>query len=128
MEYCRSKMSVKKCIFRILAILCIIAAIIGALLPVIPTVPFLLAALYFAANEPDIKNFIRKNKLFKRCLDKYRSSQGMSTTAKLTVIVCIWLSITFSGIVLQSSRWWGVLIVSGIAGSLCVLFIKVPEE
>ena len=49
----------------ILAVICIILGLIGAFLPVMPTVPFLLAALGLASDSPRLKKFLDSNPVCK---------------------------------------------------------------
>ena len=118
-----SKKTLKQKTFRIFAIICTAAAFIGALLPVMPTVPFLLAALYFAANDPEIKEFIHNNRFLKKYLDYCQTSRGISPAVTLLALGCMWISLTVSAVLLKSTFWRTILLLTGIAGSACVILL-----
>ena len=125
MDQCNTmcKKTLKQKSFRIFAIICIAAAFTGAVLPVMPTVPFLLAALYFAANDPEIKNFIHNNRFLKKYLDYCQTSRGIRPAATLWAIGCMWASLAVSAVLLKSSLWRIILLLTGIAGSACVILL-----
>ena len=115
----------KRFFYRILSILCIILGIVGALLPVMPTVPFLLAALYFAADEPAIQDFINSNKYLKKYLDRYQGKQPFPIFEKITVICGLWCSLSISGFLLRNKiHWQIVLAVIGLAVTIHILRLK----
>ena len=86
----------KQIIFRILAILCLILGIIGIALPVMPTTPFLLAALYFAADYPAVKRFIRQRSWLNRYVKAYQNQGGMSNRLKVLTLIMLWISLSVS--------------------------------
>lgn len=54
-------------IFIILAIIFLILGLIGLAIPIVPQVPFFVAALFFAANgSKRFKNKLKKTKLYKK--------------------------------------------------------------
>lgn len=80
----------------ILAVICIILGFIGAFLPVMPTVPFLLAALVLAADSPRLQNFLNHNPLCKRYLEGYRGKRPLPWYLKYGSIAGLWLSLGIS--------------------------------
>ena len=88
----------KALIYHILAVFFIILGIIGIFLPVMPTVPFLLAALYFAADSPAIKNFMQNNKLLKHYLAVCRGEYKMSRGQFHGSLILLWGSLVISGL------------------------------
>ena len=115
----------KRFFYRILAIFFIILGIIGAFLPVMPTVPFLLAALYFAADEPGIKNFINSNRLLKKYLDFYQGKGSVPLYEKVAVLSALWISLGFSCYILNNRMLWNVLLAAtGIIISIHILHNK----
>ena len=115
----------KRIFYRILAVLCIILGVIGAVLPIMPTVPFLLAALYFAADEPQIQKFINSNKYLKKYLDRYQGRQPFPLHEKIAVICMLWFSLAVSGYFLTGKLHWQiVLAIIGAAVSLHIIRLK----
>ncbi len=115
----------KRFLFRILAILFTFLGIIGAVLPVMPTVPFLLAALYFAADEPGIRKFINSNKLLKQYLECYQGKRPVLLSEIIITLCALWLSLGFSAYLLAGRIHWQLLLAAvGIAVSIYILRLK----
>ncbi|MBP1888669.1 uncharacterized membrane protein YbaN (DUF454 family) [Clostridium moniliforme] len=63
---------VKKVIFMILGILCLILALIGGMLPIMPGAIFLvIAGVFFAKGSTKFNNWLKKTKIYKKYLKKY---------------------------------------------------------
>ncbi|MBR7143912.1 MAG: YbaN family protein [Lentisphaeria bacterium] len=115
----------KRLTYRILAIVCIVLGIIGALLPIMPTVPFLLAALYFAADEPQIQSFINSNGLLKKYLASCQGTHPLKLYEKVFILCGLWFSMVISICLLAGKTHWQiVLAVIGVVVSIYILRIK----
>lgn len=81
----------------ILAVICIILGLIGAFLPVMPTVPFLLAALALGSESPRLKKFLDNNPVCKYYLENFRKELPLGQYIKYASLTGLWLSavITF---------------------------------
>ena len=68
------------------------AGAVGVVLPILPTVPFLMAALYcFARGSQKLENWFRQTSLYQKHLEPFMDKKEMTRKAKLTVM----LSMTF---------------------------------
>lgn len=66
---------------------------IGTMLPVLPTVPFLLlTGLLFAKGSDKLNVWFRKTKIYKNNLESYVAGQGMTLKTKVRIMVTITLS------------------------------------
>ena len=78
----------------------------GAFLPLLPTTPFLLLALYcFSKSSPAMKEWLLQNRFFGRYLQNYRQGAGMPPEATFATLGMLWGGIAFSMIVLTDERW-----------------------
>ena len=70
----------KKAIYFILAAIFFLLGTVGLVLPVIPQVPFFVAAFYFASRgAPGLKGRVRHTKLYRKYLQKYvRGSRALA--------------------------------------------------
>lgn len=63
-------------------------AVLGAVLPVLPTTPFmLLAAFCFARSSERLDGWFRSTKLYRTVFESYVEKRSMSVRAKLSVIL-----------------------------------------
>ncbi|MCM8526086.1 MAG: YbaN family protein [Lentisphaeraceae bacterium] len=71
--------------------------IVGAILPVVPTTPFLiLAAVCFSYSSEKFYNKIINNKYFGKNVVDYLEGRGIPMKAKIAAISVLWISIGVS--------------------------------
>ena len=99
----------KKFFYTVLAFLFLLLGVIGIALPIMPTVPFFLAALYFAAASPALKKHLLNNRIFRCYISIYRDPQGISKRTLYFSLAGTYLSLISSGILFR--RWWAWLIL-----------------
>lgn len=81
-------------------------AILGALLPLLPTVPFLLlAGACFSKSSPRMKEWLESNPHFGPLIRDYRAGRGFSASVKKKAILMICISMGFSAWMLLSTHW-----------------------
>lgn len=80
-------MSVKKIVFVVLGCLCLGLGCIGIALPILPTVPFFLATVFFFANSSQkLHDWFVCTGLYKKHLESYVQKKGMLMQTKLSII------------------------------------------
>lgn len=71
-----------------IALLMMGAGAVGVVLPILPTVPFLMAALYcFARGSHKLENWFRQTSLYQKHLEPFMDKKEMTRKAKLTVML-----------------------------------------
>ena len=64
------------------------AGAVGVVLPILPTIPFLMAALYcFARGSHKLENWFRQTSLYQKHLEPFMDKKEMTRKAKLTVML-----------------------------------------
>ncbi len=113
----------KKALMFALGILAVGVGSIGAVLPVLPTVPFLLLACICFSKSSDSKWF-EQTKIYKKYLLPYLTNKGMTLKSKLTILipVNILLAITF---IIYNNLVIRIIIVVVVIAKLYV-FVKMP--
>ena len=110
----------KKVLFIIVGVICVILGTIGIVTPVLPTTPFLLLATYlFYRSSPRIHKLLIENKVFGKYLADYFNNKPIPIRQKVISIFLVWLGfgLTFYFANLQS--WLVVLLIFiGIAISV----------
>ena len=91
-------MNVKKILYVMLGCVGVGLGAVGAVLPLLPSFPFLLlAAFCFARSSEKLNNWFINTKLYKENLESYVQGQGMTrkTKVRIMVTVTILMSIGF---------------------------------
>ena len=80
-------MKFKRVVFAILGCVCLGLGCIGIALPVLPTVPFFLATLFFFANSSQkLHDWFISTNLYKKHLESFVQKRGMLMKTKLTIL------------------------------------------
>ena len=83
-------MSIKKLVYIIIGSIGVCLGALGALIPLLPTFPFLLLATYcFARSSERLHNWFTGTKLYKNNLESYVQGRGMTTYAKIRIMVTV---------------------------------------
>lgn len=83
-------MNIKKAFFVVLGCLSLGLGTIGAVLPILPTVPFLmLAAFCFAKSSDKLHNWFVSTKLYKKNLESFVQGKGMTVKTKVRIMVTV---------------------------------------
>ena len=88
---------VKRMFFTIIGTLFLGIGLIGIIIPVLPTTPFLLlaAACYFRGSER-LHRWLINNKIFGEFIRNYMAGKGIKTKQKITAIIFLWSVIILS--------------------------------
>lgn len=116
----------KKTILQIIGYTAVGLGFAGAFLPLVPTTPFLLLALYcFSKSSPRMNDWLLRNRLFGRYLKDYELGRGIPLVVKVSTLIMLWSSILFTTIVFVR-EWWleGLLLLMALAVSIHIANIK----
>lgn len=82
---------------KILGSICVLLGFIGVFLPLMPTTPFLLLAMFFfSKSNPELGRKLLNNKLLGGYIRSYTSGLGMPVREKVRIIALLWLVISIS--------------------------------
>ncbi len=106
----------------------VLLGIAGALLPVLPTTPFmLLAAACFARASPRFYNWLLNNRLFGPTVLEWRRHHSIPWRIKITAIVL--MSVTLSVSVVFFVPWLELQIALALCGvALGVYLYRIPSR
>ena len=89
-------MQIKKGIFIGLGTLTLALGCVGAVLPILPTVPFLMLTLYFYGRSSEkLHTWFIGTKLYKNNLESFVQKRGMTMKTKLSIIGTVTLLMAF---------------------------------
>ena len=111
----------KKVLYVILGCISVTLGAVGAVLPILPTVPFLLLAAYcFARSSERLHTWFQNTKLYKENLEDYVEGKGMRKQAKIR-IMCIVTLLMSTGFILMSAK--GIFMGCMVLGCVWILHI-----
>ena len=85
-------MSIQRIAFIVLGCLSLVLAVLGVVLPILPTVPFLaLAAFCFAKSSDRLNNWLINTKFFQNNLADFKAGKGMTVKTKVRILVTVTL-------------------------------------
>lgn len=98
----------KRVFYAIFGLFCVLLAIIGAILPVMPSIPFSFMAIYcFAQVSTRFHNWIIASKIYKKYFAPIKDKVGMTLQKKLLLCLVISLALIVSSIFVW--RFWYLL-------------------
>jgi len=96
------KQKLKKIIYILLAISFVILGIIGIFLPILPTTPFLILAVYFSLGScPKLHDMLLNNKYFGEGLQRWEREKTVKNETKIKAMFLIVASFTLSIIIVH---------------------------
>lgn len=100
----------------------VILGIIGAILPIVPTTPFLLLAAYcFSKSSPKVHSWLTRLPYFGDAIIDWEQNRVIRPKAKAAAIFTI---VVISGVsIIFSQVHYGVKITLTIIGLCCIVFI-----
>lgn len=115
-------------LFLVAGLLCVVLALLGALLPLLPTTPFLLlAAACFTRSSARMHHWLHHNRLFGSYIQHYRAGEGMPMRAKVITLLVMWLSLGYSALVAVPAHGWPLalfLLLIGVATTVHIIRLK----
>ena len=122
--------NLKKKIYIFVGFLAVILGIIGVILPGIPTVPFLLVALFcFERSSKKYHDMILNNKYFGKVLRDYYEGRGLTTSVKIKAILFLTCGIAFSFYKVQHLHLRIMLAVIWLGVTIHIILLKnKPKE
>ncbi len=117
----------RRFLFVVAGMMCVGLAYFGAILPGLPTTPWVLLASYcFARSSPRLERWLKRSPIFGRLLHDWHTHRGIRRPVKVMAVVLVVtvvsLSIIFGGLPVWLKWVIGALAAVGI----CVIVFVVP--
>ena len=121
------------CTGRVRRILLVIAGslflalgLVGIVVPVLPTTPFLiLAALCYARGSVGCYRWLVTNRVFGRYLDDYLNGRGVPWRVRAAALAFLWGVITATAVLWVGALWlWILLFVIAVGVSVHLVMLK----
>ena len=96
-------MNIKKAFFVVLGCLSLGLGALGAVLPILPTVPFLVLAVFcFAKSSEKLHNWFISTKLYKKNLESFVQGKGMTVKTKIRIMVTVTILMSIGFIMMHA--------------------------
>ncbi len=104
----------------------VIAGLIGILLPLVPTTPFLLLAAWcFARSSRRFYRLLLGNRWLGPYIRNYREGRGLTMAAKVSTLVVLWLAIASTVWFIAPMPWARVVLIA-IATGVTIYLLRLP--
>ena len=121
--------NLKKKLYIAFGFLAVALAIVGVFVPGLPTVPFLLVALFcFERSSKKYHDMIMNNKYFGSALQDYYSGKGLTLSLKIKAIIFLTLGIAFSIYKIQNLHVGIALVIVWLAVAIHIILLKTKKN
>jgi uncharacterized protein len=99
--------------------------VLGAMLPLLPTTPFLLlAAACYVRGSERLYNWLMNNRYLGTYIRNFREGRGMPLRSKIIAIAVLWASLIFSAY--RIDIWWVKLALLATGIGVPILIARIP--
>ena len=120
--------NLKKKLYITFGFLAVALAIVGVFIPGLPTVPFLLVALFcFERSSKKYHDMIMNNKYFGPVLQDYYSGKGLTSSVKIKAISFLSCGMAFSIYKIQNLHARIVLAVVWLGVAIHIILLKTKK-
>lgn len=123
--------SVKNVVLICLGTLSLILGMVGIIIPVLPTTPFLLlAAFCYLRSSKGLYNWLTHHRIFGNYIVQYMSYKALPRRAKISALIFLWLSLAISIVLIPGLHLRILLLAVGLGVSVHLLMLKTmgPEK
>jgi hypothetical protein len=109
--------------------LCIVLAVLGVFLPLLPTTPFLLlASACYVRSSERLHGWLMGNRLLGGYIRNFKERRGVPLRAKVTTVVILWLPLLYSVYRLDILWLELALVLMGLVWSVLIFRMKTFED
>jgi len=113
-----NRIKVHKSLLIMAGFFCLALGLIGIVVPVLPTTPFvLLAAALFIRSSDSLHRRLLASPLFGRYIMDFNEKKGMTLRGKIFAISLMWAMIFLSACFIETFLWRIMLVLLGCAGT-----------
>ena len=118
----------QRSIYIVIGLISLALGVVGIILPLLPTTPFLLlSAALFAKASPRLYHWLHTNPLFGEYLRRYRNKEGIPLEMKLGILSILWITLAGSAFLAIPPEKWYIrifLLLVGMGVTIHILKIK----
>lgn len=116
----------KKPILIALGSICVVLGALGVIVPLLPTVPFLLVAAWcYAGSSARLHHWLLHQRVLGPHLRRYQERHAISRAVRRGCLMMLWVSLGISAMLVPNLHVRVVLMIVGIAVSVHLLMLRV---
>lgn len=117
----------RRFLFVVSGLVCVGLAYLGAILPGLPTTPWVLLACYcFSRSSPRLERWLKRSPIFGKLLRDWHEHRGIRRPVKI-VAVCLVVTVVTLSIVFGGLPVWAKCVIGGLAAiGMTVIMFVVP--
>lgn len=117
---------IRKAAYQLAALASILLALAGVVLPVLPTTPFALLALWCATrSSPALARWLKQHRWLGPAIKAWQEHRAIPVSAKW--LACIMLLISASVLALSGAPLWGLAAFSLFASGVAIFVVTRPS-
>ena len=117
--------SAKKALLVTAGSLCIVLAVLGVFLPLLPTTPFLLlASACYVRSSERLHGWLMGNRLLGGYIRNFKERRGIPLRGRIVTVVLLWLPLLYSVYRLDILWLELVLVLMGLVWSVLIFRMK----
>lgn len=106
--------------------LCVVLAVCGIFLPLLPTVPFLLAAAWaFTQGSPKAKQWLFNHPRLGPLVKQWSGQKAIPRSIKIRAILSIWAGMILSMLIVK--KLWPIIMLVTIGACVTIYIWRKPE-
>ncbi|MBI5610400.1 MAG: YbaN family protein [Deltaproteobacteria bacterium] len=107
---------------------CFGLGVLGAVLPVLPTTPFMLLALWaFSASSPRFHNWLYHHRVFGPPLQRWRTGRVIPLAVKVVALTSMAASLAWVGLGTQAP-WYALPAMAAVMGFGAIFILRHPSR
>lgn len=115
----------KKYVFLVLGTMSLGIGMIGVVIPILPTTPFLLMASFlYLRSSKRMYNWMLNHRIFGTYIYCYTKHRGVSQKAKHGTLIFLWATLILSMVAVSAWQITMILLVVGIVVSTHIILLK----
>lgn len=119
------KSRLKKYLLITLGTLSLVFGVIGMILPLVPTTPFLLLSAYFYLKGSNkLYLWLIHHKILGLYIYSYIHDKSLSLSAKISAIILLWLTLILSMVLMNQIYLYIILSIIGVGVTIHLLTLK----
>ena len=121
--------SAKKALLVAAGSICIVLAVLGVFLPLLPTTPFLLlASACYVRSSERLHGWLMGNRLLGGYIRNFKERRGIPVRAKVTTVILLWLPLLYS-VYRLDILWLELgLVLMGLVWSILIFRMKTLKD